>query len=67
VDFLFLVSDTMLARDVVNQPAYQYCMPDIQVGRGVVLDAVGDIVNVFGVVPSFGTASDAFAATVSWT
>lgn len=48
-DYLFLAADTMLARDVVNQLAYQYLIPTLQVGSKVVID------------PASGTATDAFA------
>jgi hypothetical protein len=57
-DFIFLAADTMLARDVVNQVAYQYLIPTLQVGSKVVLDrANGSVTDVFGVVRSLGTAA----------
>ena len=50
-DFIFLAADTMLARDVVNQIAYQYLIPTLQVGSKVVLNlASGSVGDVFGVV-----------------
>ncbi len=56
-DFIFLAADTMLARDVVNQIAYQYLIPTLQVGSKVVLNlASGSVGDVFGVVRSLGTA-----------
>lgn len=55
-DFIFLAADTMLARDVVNQIAYQYLIPTLQVGSKVVINprtgAVGDI---FSVVRTLGS------------
>jgi hypothetical protein len=57
-DFIFLAADTMLARDVVNQIAYQYLIPTLQIGSKVVLDsAKGSVADVFGVVRSLGTAA----------
>jgi hypothetical protein len=56
-DFIFLAADTMLARDVVNQLAYQYLIPTLQVGSKVQLDGTaGGIVDIFGVIRSLGTA-----------
>ena len=56
-DFIFLAADTMLARDVVNQIAYQYLIPTLQVGSKVVVDPdTGDVRDVFGVVRSLGAA-----------
>ncbi len=56
-DFIFLAADTMLARDVVNQIAYQYLIPTLQVGSKVVVDrATGTVTDVFGVVRSLGAA-----------
>jgi tRNA A37 threonylcarbamoyladenosine dehydratase len=56
-DFIFLAADTMLARDVVNQIAYQYLIPTLQVGSKVVLDPVERrVVDVYGVVRSLGTS-----------
>lgn len=55
-DFIFLAADTMLARDVVNQVAYQYLIPTLQVGSKVVLDpSTRRVVDVYGVVRSLGT------------
>jgi hypothetical protein len=57
-DFIFLAADTMLARDVVNQIAYQYLIPTLQIGSKVVLDSAKDsVADVFGVVRSLGTAA----------
>jgi hypothetical protein len=57
-DFIFLAADTMLARDVVNQIAYQYLIPTLQVGSKVVLNSAnGSVADVFGVVRSLGTAA----------
>ncbi len=56
-DFIFLAADTMLARDVVNQIAYQYVVPTLQVGSKVVIDKkTGNVLDVFGVVRTLGTA-----------
>lgn len=56
-DFIFLAADTMLARNVVNQIAYQYLIPTLQVGSKAVLNpATGSVVDVFGVVRTLGTA-----------
>lgn len=56
-DFLFLAADTMLARDVVNQIAYQYLIPTVQVGSKVLIDPkTGDVRDVYGVVRSLGVA-----------
>lgn len=55
-DFIFLAADTMLARDVVNQIAYQYSIPSLQIGSKVVIDKTsGDIRDIFGVVRSIGS------------
>ncbi|PZS16020.1 MAG: thiamine biosynthesis protein ThiF [Pseudonocardiales bacterium] len=55
-DFVFLAADTMLARDVVNQIAYQYLIPTLQIGSKVVVDPKsGAVRDVFGVVRSLGT------------
>jgi molybdopterin/thiamine biosynthesis adenylyltransferase len=55
-DFLFLAADTMLARDVVNQLAYQYMIPTLQVGSKIVVQkATGTVLDVYGVVRSLGT------------
>ncbi len=55
-DFVFLAADTMLARDVVNQIAYQYLIPTLQIGSKVVVSPkTGDVLDVFGVVRSLGT------------
>lgn len=56
-DFIFLAADTMLARLVVNQIAYQYLIPTLQVGSKVVIDPeTGQVLDVFGVVRSIGSA-----------
>ena len=57
-DFIFLAADTMLARDVVNQIAYQFLIPTVQVGSKVVVDpGTGDVRDIFSVVRSLGTQS----------
>jgi tRNA A37 threonylcarbamoyladenosine dehydratase len=57
-DFIFLAADTMLARDVVNQIAYQYLIPTLQVGSKVVLNSTdGSVADVFGVVRSLGAVA----------
>lgn len=57
-DFIFLAADTMLARDVVNQIAYQYLIPTLQVGSKVVLNpADGSVIDVFGVIRSLGATA----------
>lgn len=54
-DFIFLAADTMLARDVVNQIAYQYLIPTLQVGSKVVIDPrTGEIRDIFSVVRTLG-------------
>jgi hypothetical protein len=54
-DFIFLAADTMLARDVVNQIAYQFLIPTVQVGSKVVADAqTGQIHDIFSVVRTLG-------------
>lgn len=54
-DFVFLAADTMLARDVVNQYAYQYLVPTLQVGSKVVVAPTsGDVTDVFAVVRHVG-------------
>lgn len=56
-DFIFLAADTMLARDVVNQVAYQYLIPTLQVGSKVVIDrSDGRVSDVYGVVRALGTS-----------
>jgi ThiF family len=56
-DFILLAADTMLARSVVNQIAYQYMVPTLQVGSKVVIDKqTGDVLDVFAVVRTLGTA-----------
>lgn len=56
-DFIFLAADTMLARDVVNQIAYQYLIPTLQIGSKVVLDPADKrVIDVYGVIRSLGTA-----------
>lgn len=55
-DFVFLAADTMLSREVVNQIAYQYLIPTLQVGSKVVVEASsGDVRDAYGVVRSLGT------------
>jgi hypothetical protein len=57
-DFIFLAADTMLARDVVNQLAYQYLIPTLQVGSKVIVDPKSKAVtDVYGVVRSLGSAA----------
>jgi hypothetical protein len=57
-DFIFLAADTMLARDVVNQIAYQYLVPTLQVGSKVVLDkATGTVLDIYGVIRSIGVTA----------
>lgn len=54
-DFVFLAADTQLARDVVNQIAYQYLIPTLQVGSKVVVDrTTGQVLDVFSVVRPLG-------------
>lgn len=56
-DFIFLAADTMLARTVVNQLAYQYLIPTLQVGSKPVIDPdTGSVLDVFAVVRSLGCA-----------
>lgn len=63
-DFIFLAADTMLARSVVNQIAHQYLIPTLQVGSKPVIDkTTGDILDVFAVVRTLGTASGCLACT----
>jgi hypothetical protein len=55
-DFIFLAADTMLARDVVNQIAYQYLVPTLQVGSRVLLEGMTHSVrDVYAVIRSVGT------------
>ena len=55
-DFIFLAADTMLARDVVNQIAYQYLVPALQVGSKIVIDpGTGKVRDIFSVVRVLGT------------
>jgi hypothetical protein len=55
-DFIFLAADTMLARDVVSQIAYQYLIPVLQVGSKVVIDPkTEDVRDIFSAVRSLGT------------
>jgi hypothetical protein len=55
-DFVFLAADTMLARAVVNQIAYQYLVPTLQVGsKPVVEKETGRVLDVFAVVRTLGT------------
>ena len=52
----------MLARSVVNQIAYQYLIPTLQVGSKPVIDkGTGDILDVFAVVRTLGTESGCLA------
>jgi tRNA A37 threonylcarbamoyladenosine dehydratase len=54
-DFVFLAADTMLARDVVNQIAYQFLIPTVQVGSKVVTDSeTGQIHDIFSAVRTLG-------------
>ncbi len=54
-DYIFLAADTMLARDVVNQLAYQYLVPTYQVGSKVLVDpASGSVTDAFAVVRHVG-------------
>ena len=63
-DFIFLAADTMLARSVVNQIAHQYLIPTLQVGSKPVIDkTTGDILDVFAVVRTLGTAPGCLACT----
>lgn len=55
-DFLLLAADTMLARDVVNQVAYQYLIPGLQVGSKISVDPItGAVSDVFAVVRHLAT------------
>lgn len=55
-DFVFLAADTMLARNVVNQVAYQFLIPTLQVGSKPVIDKkTGKVLDVFAVVRTLGT------------
>ncbi len=63
-DFIFLAADTMLARNIVNQIAYQYLIPTLQVGSKPVIDkASGDILDVFAVVRTLGSAHGCLSCT----
>lgn len=56
-DFILLAADTMLARHVVNQIAYQYAIPTLQVGSKVVIDpTTGNVLDAYAVVRTLGTA-----------
>jgi len=56
-DFIFLAADTMLARTVVNQIAYQYLIPTLQVGsKPVIHRDTGQVLDVYAVVRTLGTA-----------
>jgi hypothetical protein len=56
-DFIFLAADTMLARSVVNQIAYQYLVPTLQVGSKPVIDKqTANVLDVFAAVRTLGTA-----------
>ncbi len=61
-DFVFLAADTMLARSVVNQIAYQYLIPTLQIGsKAVVNKQTGQVLDVFAVVRTLGTAPGCLA------
>jgi hypothetical protein len=61
-DFIFLAADTMLARSVVNQIAYQYLIPTLQVGSKPVIEKeTGRVLDVFAVVRTLGTAPGCLA------
>jgi molybdopterin/thiamine biosynthesis adenylyltransferase len=61
-DFIFLAADTMLARNVVNQIAYQYLIPTLQVGSKPVIEkGTGKVLDVFGVVRTLGTEPGCFS------
>lgn len=61
-DFIFLAADTMLARNVVNQIAYQYLIPTLQVGsKPVITEKTGKVQDVFGIVRTLGTAPGCLA------
>jgi len=56
-DFILLAADTMLARSVVNQVAYQYLVPALQVGAKPVIEReTGRVLDVYAVVRTLGTA-----------
>lgn len=56
-DFILLAADTMLARSIVNQVAYQYLVPALQVGSKPVIDRdTGTALDVYAVVRTVGTA-----------
>lgn len=60
-DFIFLAADTMLARDVVNQIAYQFLIPTLQVGSKAVIAAdTGEIRDVYAAVRALGHRSGCF-------
>jgi molybdopterin/thiamine biosynthesis adenylyltransferase len=57
-DYIFLAADTMLARDVVNQLAYQFLIPTLQVGSKVVINpSSGSVIDTFAAVRHIGTTS----------
>jgi ThiF family len=61
-DFIFLAADTMLARSVVNQIAYQYLIPTLQAGsKPVIHKETGEVLDVFAVVRTLGTAPGCLA------
>ena len=50
-DYLFLAADSMQARLVFNALVHQFCIPGVQVGAKVPVDAAtGDVQDVFSVV-----------------
>jgi ThiF family len=56
-DFIFLSADIMLARTVVNQIAYQYLIPTLQVGsKPVIRPDTGEVLDTYAVVRTLGTA-----------
>jgi len=56
-DFILLAADTMLARSVVNQIAYQYLVPTLQVGSKPVIDPdTGTVLDVYAVIRTLGAA-----------
>jgi ThiF family len=54
-DFIFLAADTMLARDIVNQLAYQYLIPTLQIGsKAVISPETRSVLDTFSVVRTLG-------------
>jgi len=52
----------MLARTVVNQIAYQYLVPALQVDSKAVIDRkTGDVLDIYGAVRTFGTVPGCLA------